>query len=497
MTRGMLVEPIPNDLKEVILTEQEGEELLKFDEQNPDPKTGRPRTTTYLGVPILQNHSIRVMARKIIKHNQKHQFTSVSNIGTSGGGKTSSSTNLVHEIHEISENEFDLYYTVRWVGRKELLNFDKFLKSLAPVPTILIFEDISYALEMVKKAEKIRIKEAFTEIRHTMGEVNVIVVFHYHYTRGMDKMMRSSKFSIFCTIDHEEKGNLLQIYGYDNKEYFDKLEYRLRGMDENGWCTVAIDDQNGKQWVYYYGKPFNIALSVQNGVFHFFFYANYKSSDKVWCNHCAPFKRGTRLDPKTFVEKVASVYGMRRTISAIKWWGFIKGGKRCIHRTTYQTFKYINKLFAEHPIEGGMDALLDYIEKTRKIDISASRQMNKDKEEKLTSDIVHDSVVKHIPKQKQLDTEVLAGFEGMTQSTKDRYDTIIEEQRKKHSKEVIAKSKQRKSEKINQDENSEETEEDDVTDEFEEPSEEFEVVDDTEDVVDDPTPEDDKGTNFE
>lgn len=481
MTRGMLVEPIPADLQENLLNEQEAQDLLKFHEENPDPHTGKARTTTYLGVPILQNHSIRVMARKIIKHNQKHQFTSISNIGASGSGKTSSSTNLVHEIHELAEIEFDMYYTVRWVGRKELLNFDKFLKSLAPVPTILIFEDISYALEMVKKAEKIRIKEAFTEIRHTMGEVNVIVVFHYHYTRGMDKMMRSSKFSIFCSIDHEEKGNLLQIYGYDNKEYFDKLEYRLRGMDENGWCTIPIDDQNNKQWVYYYGKPFNIALSVQNGIFHFFFYSTYKASDKVWCNHCAPFKLGTKLDPKTFVEKVASVHGMRRTISAIKWWGFIKGGKRCIHASTYQTFKYINKLFAEHPVEGGIDGLIDYIEKSRKNDISSPRQMDKKKEEKLTNEIVHDSVVKHIPKQKQLDKEVLAGFEGMGLSQTEKYKNIVKESSGEDVEEF--------------------EEEVDDDQEFEEVSDEVEITtNDTDNVVSeetDPADKEEQGTEFE
>lgn len=409
---SLLVEPIPAELQERLLSEPEALDMVGYDKENPDPHTGKPRTTTYLGVPILQEHSIRVMARKIIKHNQRHQFTSVSNIGSSGSGKTSSTTNLIHEVHTIAEEEYGLIYTIRWVGRRELLDFDRFLKSLAPVPTILIFEDISYALELVKKIEKVRIKEAFTEIRHTMGEVNVICVFHYHYTRGMDKMMRSTKFTLICSIDHEEKNNLLQIHGYDFKEFFDKLEYRLRGMDENGWCTVAIDPENDKQYVYYYGKPFNIGLSIQNGVFHFFFYANYKTSDKVWCNHCAPFKMGTKLAPKAFIENVVDVYGIRRTMSALKWWCFIKGGKRSIHTSTYQTFKFMNKLFAEHPVD--MDEMLDYVEKLRKRDNKNPRQMRKDKSEKLTSDIVYDSVIENKDRNKnKVEGEVLAGFEGM------------------------------------------------------------------------------------
>lgn len=405
MPRPSLDVPIPEKFKEQLMTDQEAIDYISRDSQQPEPKT-----TTYLGVPIRQEHSIRVMARKIIRHNQKRQFTSISNIGESGAGKTSSTTNLVHEIHTLAEKDFDLIYSVRWVGKEELLNFDQFLKSLEPVAQILIFEDISYALDLVKKKDKLRIKSAFTEIRHTMGEVNVICIFHYHYTKAMDKMMRASKYSIITSVNNEERSNLLALFGSHNREYIDKLAYRKRGMNEMGWCTVPLDDHAGKQYVYHWGKPFDIALSDQHGKLHFIFYANYKTSDKVWCNHCIPFPIGTKADPRSLYETLKEEFGEKRARSVIKWWGFVRGGRNCIDPDNFRAWRFLNNFTARHPTN--IDDLIDYIETIRKKNI-INKQLIDRKADKLENKIMYNTAKRTQLKKLELTNAIIEGLEQM------------------------------------------------------------------------------------
>ena len=118
-------------------------------------KFEHPKTTTYLGVPILQEHSIRVFARKVLMYMQFHQFVTMSNVGKSGAGKSTFTGDFIHELHTIAKIEFGIIFRIAWVGKKEIVNFDKWLQVQPHVNTIFIFEDISYALDRAKKDQKL------------------------------------------------------------------------------------------------------------------------------------------------------------------------------------------------------------------------------------------------------------------------------------------------------------------------------------------------------
>ena len=376
---------------EMIITEQQAQAIIEQDVEK--QKGGYDvRTTTYFGYPILQEHSPRVMARKILSHNQFKQFTAISNIGKSGGGKSTSSQGLVHHLHEIGESEFGLTFHVRWVSKKELVEFDNFLKSCSHVNTIFIFEDISYALEMVKKLEKLKIKEAFTHIRHELKDVHVICIFHYHYTRAFDKMMRDSYYTIYTTLGHEEKGNILHIYGADDKtkEMLNKFQWRSRTQDEQGWFSIPLDSQNeNRHYIYWTQNPFQIALTNQHDQWHFMLYASPKKIKGIACKHCVPKPENYNDDitPLYLIKSMQKVFGVRRANLILRWYIFMRGGKDCLSKYDRKAWVWLENFLQNHWLD--FDKTIPLVKGEMRIGTYKQfREMNKKDSDSLTKDVL-------------------------------------------------------------------------------------------------------------
>jgi len=319
-------------------------------------------TTTYLGVPILQDHSIRVLARKILTYNQFKQFTSVSSVGKSGAGKTTFSTNLVHELHELAEKEFNIIFSITWVGKDELIHFDEWLKAQTRTNHIFVFEDISYALDRARKDQKLKIKNAFTEIRHILGDVRIICIFHYHYSRGFDKMMRDSYYTIYTSLSKEEKGNLVHIHGGDrqNVAMLNKFMWRLKGQDELGFFTVPLDEHDDKRkYVYWTQKPFQIALTDQHGEFHFTLYASPKHHVQVSCKLCTPFKQGKSLGARSILQIMSEKYGESNAKRIMRYYLFMRGGKNCIPMKDKRCWYFLEDIFKDFSVD--MDECIKYV----------------------------------------------------------------------------------------------------------------------------------------
>ena len=331
------------------LTTAQAMQILQRD-RNADPT--HPFTTTYLGVPILQEHSIRVMARKILMYVQFKQFCAISNVGKSGGGKTTFSGNLVHEIHLIAEKEFKKTYTIMWVGKEELAHFDEWLKTLPHVNLIMIFEDVSYSMEIANKKNKLKIKEAFTHIRHELGDVEVLCIFHYHYTRAFDKMMRDSYYSIYTTLGKEEKGNLIHMHGGDftTVDMLNKFAYRLKGMDELGYFTIPLDKKDdSKKYVYWTQNPFQIALTDQHGDFHFTMYASPKTSNSVSCQLCSPTHKNTqRLDAGAIFQAGAESFSLSEIKKVARFWLYMRGGQNCLKNNERRIWDWLDSASREY-----------------------------------------------------------------------------------------------------------------------------------------------------
>ncbi len=410
----------PNDFKiyqkpkltpEQRITMQQAMEILKRDNE-----TDQPATTTYLGVPILQEHSIRALARKILSYVQFKQFCAISNVGKSGAGKTTFSSNLVHEIHTIATKEFKKTYTILWVGKEELANFDEWLKSLPHCNIIMIFEDVSYSMEIANRKNKLKIKEAFTHIRHELGDVEVVCIFHYHYSRAFDKMMRDSYYSVYTSLGKEEKGNLVHIHGGDKTtlEMLSKFAYRLKGMDELGYFTIPIDTKRTeRKYVYWTQNPFQIALTDQHGDFHFTMYASAKKSKEVTCQLCSPTHKPTeKIDASYILDAGCDSFGEIAFMKVARWWCFMRGGVDCLRKEERRAWDWLDEAGAEYFLDPPKFAMFV------KGNIKQSKQTKRYKKEPkyIRTNRIHKAVnrsLKHYGKAKKIEKAMTSLFDSV------------------------------------------------------------------------------------
>jgi len=152
---------------------------------------------------------------EIASHQKSLDLTSIGIIGREGTGKSTLAQCIAHLVHrkldEIgsvkSDNE-DLSrnleqirkgYLVRvFDSNHDLSNFRQIVEDLPPVNRIIIFDDASFIQSNMKM-----IKHEVSKIRHLEGGVDVktILVFNFHYTKGLDIYLRDCQFN-FCTYVH-------------------------------------------------------------------------------------------------------------------------------------------------------------------------------------------------------------------------------------------------------------------------------------------------------
>ena len=157
-------------------------------------------------VPLLQRHSIGVLAREIITANTNNQYTGILLIGKSGSGKSTLTQTLVHRLHQKRN------YVVRWFSKADIRHFVAIIKKLPPVPHILVFEDASYALRGMSDAQIEEIAAELTYIRHKLKRP-VIVILQIHYSKAIEKFFRDTDITIFTSITDNERTNYLQLFG--------------------------------------------------------------------------------------------------------------------------------------------------------------------------------------------------------------------------------------------------------------------------------------------
>lgn len=352
-TLEQIVVPVPTQIAR--FTDAEALAIAEQD-QLLAAQTGKYEgTTTYCGIPIRQEHSIRSKARNIIRHNYFSQVTRIMADGKTGSGKTTFDTNLIHEIHTIAETEFDMHYNIQWLKSEKITHFVEFIESLPKgVDYIFVFEDASFTSEFLKKYEKLKIKKVLTEVRHILGDPHLIFFFNIHYSKALDKMMRDADFKVFTSISDEERPNVLQLLGWENQDIIDTFEYRYRGMLLNGWFTVQLKDKLRKQYVYHTNRPFRIALYSDLGVLHFVLYASYKSlGDKVACALCInpeekhDFKE---VSEAAFYEEFTKTYGsFGQTI--IGYYLYFNGQKDAINSKAQRGINFIHNFRKTHMVD--------------------------------------------------------------------------------------------------------------------------------------------------
>jgi energy-coupling factor transporter ATP-binding protein EcfA2 len=245
----------------------------------------RPVTGKWKGVDYVRKHSFLAAVREIITWSESSDVTKVGIIGKPDTGKSTMAEAIAHAIHKYSKIKF----AVRVFEKEHLMNFRETLKALAQISIatnfVLVFDDISFLGADASKKQVDMIKQAETTIRHLPGgkDVKIILIYNYHYTKGLDKYLRQADYYFFTSVGSEETENVISIVG---KKYMNLVSQFMR---------IVVSAKSRKYWlmvigpkepfVYKYRKPFIPVLFWNNESLRFIISPTRQFMDPI-CGIC-------------------------------------------------------------------------------------------------------------------------------------------------------------------------------------------------------------------
>lgn len=241
-----------------------------FEERKIDLRVGgkkkeKPVTKQWKGEWMVRNHSFTASVLEIMKMSQNSDVVKINLIGSPGTGKTTLAKSIGHLGHKIGLKRFNTPYVVKLFDKENLLNFEETLASLEPQNHILIFDDVSFLGAHASKQQIEMVKQAESEIRHLPGgqDVKIIEIKNFHYTLGVDKVLRQNDFSYFTTVGSSELENMQKIVGTKYTPLLHQFQKIRKECVINEKFTFKLSN-HGKPFIYRYRDPF-IPLLFHNG----------------------------------------------------------------------------------------------------------------------------------------------------------------------------------------------------------------------------------------
>lgn len=254
----------------------------------------------YQGVDIHPSHHPGSLINTILNTNKFTQMTGVAVIAPPGHGKTTMAECLIHHIHE-KKPEF----LVKWAGAYEFQHQKQFYNSLPKKPHVIVFDDITGALEQMSDKDVGACFEALTTVRHILGLGNPVIIFAlFHYSKKLEKAFRAQfGYKVFLGLGDEEKTNLDQMVE-KNSNSFKKLKMFAKiyqTMFETGKFVLNINQS--QKTTFTTDKPLRCACAVTLTKAHFLVYA------KQNCLKCAKYKVEKKVSHMQILEEVRGHYG--------------------------------------------------------------------------------------------------------------------------------------------------------------------------------------------
>ncbi|MEO9308971.1 MAG: hypothetical protein ABI337_01595 [Nitrososphaera sp.] len=155
--------------------------------------------TMYRGHQILWKHSLTRVVKTLRRSLYRSQFASLNIVGIPGSGKTVLATNIITDLIEAEEKETKEVWHVHWKGADDLRSLGELLENLEKFQNhIVVFDDVSKALDKLSSAEQAEIFEQLTTTRHITGG-RLLVISLYHYTYANLKSVKSQGVVIIYT----------------------------------------------------------------------------------------------------------------------------------------------------------------------------------------------------------------------------------------------------------------------------------------------------------
>ncbi len=273
---------------------------------------------------------------------QSRDFIGVQLIGGMGSGKTTLATFIAHELHKKHP------YKIVWIGKNDIPHADKIINELTLEPHIIIFDDVSKALEGLPMDRKKKIIQAFLEIRHAKGKENarkVISLVNVHHFYAWEKTWRMQNvFSIFTEITNQEMIKVIkdQVNGRDFHyvDKFSKLSYQMFFKNK---FELQIAPHVNRTFIT--NNPFRMALVTYAGRLKFMLYPSSK------CRLCEKNADSTKrmIPAKHLVDIAMKRYGSAMS-TIMKLECMSRGFKRAVSKKQYCAHQDFYALMGQYAV---------------------------------------------------------------------------------------------------------------------------------------------------
>ena len=233
--------------------------------QSSKPKTNKflPTIMKWKGVNMVRQESFLAAVKEVVRWAEEIDVTRIGIVGDMHSGKTTMAEAISHSIHKESK----LPWAIKILYEKDLMNFESTLKTLT-VDTnwILRFDDVSFLDAKNNKKAISQVKEAVTKIRHLEGgkDVKVILIYNYHYSKGLDKYLRMADFRFFTTVGSEEEDNFEGIMG---QKMMGLVKFFAKNRQQGITSKLFLSPHpmaNKKKFFYKWREPFIPVLFWNN-----------------------------------------------------------------------------------------------------------------------------------------------------------------------------------------------------------------------------------------
>ncbi len=301
------------------------------------------------GEKMMKNHSIRSTVYEVLKMSEMLDVVKINIIGDPSTGKTTLAGTIAHLCHSMSK----IPYAVKFLGEKELLDFEATLATLTPTNYVIVFDDVSFLGGTSDRKSIEKVKQAFTKIRHLQGgqDIKIIAIFNIHYSKALDKYLRMCNFRYYTSIGNQETENAIQDVGtrHATKIYkFQKIWQQAYGMRKKFTYQIS------KKVIFTYKmrQPFAPILYHNGNTLR-----NIVFPSREWiqpiCAACARTEDKEKyMDSNVTIEKVIEDFSKKHTKGvakrAIELKLIMQGVNACTKRVTH-AMKSLDELLQNVP----------------------------------------------------------------------------------------------------------------------------------------------------
>lgn len=314
-----------------------------------------PKVITWKGEKMIRNQSVRATVDEILKMSAILDVVKINIVGNPSTGKTTLSEVICHLCHKMSAERKGIPYTIKFFDKNDLFDLKSSLSKLSQTNYVIVFEDVSFLESIGGRKKMEEVKQAFTEIRHLKnedgterGSVKIIVIFNFHYLRGLTKYLRSSEFSYYTSIGSEETENLETIVGRKYRYLIEDYKRIWQQAYTKNRFTWRLGKKN---FVYPMRNPFAPLLFWNNQSFRFIVSPKRDWIDSI-CNICAetPKTKQTELNLDDFMKDLESKHTLGTAKSALKIMLLQQSGINTYSTRTVQAMRFIDKYLEKREI---------------------------------------------------------------------------------------------------------------------------------------------------